>query len=171
LFIAPVLVLSNHILYYELTIPLIGMAWLSGWAIEWAWTVGGLARALAIGQAAAFLAGSLPRINADTAEWLERTSRMRMVVRAAQAVAASHPRAALIFKGVDQELFDEGFADEPFRLFGVTQVYLAPGGEELRGSERFRISAEDAATMVESGQGIVVEAERSSMASSSVREK
>jgi hypothetical protein len=156
LFLAPVLVLPNHILYYYLTIPLIGMAWLSGWALECAWRAGGLARALGIGLAAAFLAGSLPRINTETAEWLERTSRMRIVVRSAQAVASGS--GALIFRGVDQELFDAGFADEPFRLFGVTRVYLAPGGEEIRGSERFRISADDAAKMIERGEARVIEA-------------
>lgn len=158
LFLAPVLPLPNHILYYYLTIPLIGLAWLSGWALEGAWRAGGIARALAIGLAAAALAGSLPQINTDTAEWLERTSRMRMVVRAAQAAAAEHPGAALIFNGVDQELFDTGFEDEPFRLFGVTRVYLAPGSQDLRGSERFRISAADATSMVASGEATVVEA-------------
>jgi hypothetical protein len=176
LFLAPVLPLPNHILYYYLTIPLIGMAWLSGWALERAWSQEGLARALGIGLAAAFLAGSLPQINADTAEWLERTSRMRIVVREAQVAAAEHPSkdvagTALIFKGVDQELFDTGFEDEPFRLMGITRVYLAPGSDELRGSERFRISAEDATKLIESGQGVVIDAARSSMASSSVREK
>lgn len=157
LFIAPVLPLPNHILYYELTIPLIGMAWLSGWALEWAWSAGGLARALAIGLAAAFLAGSLPQINMDTAEWLPRTLRMRIAVRRAQAVAAEHPGVSLIFQGVDQELFDTGFEDEPFRLMGVTRVYLAPGNEEVRGGDRFRISAEDAARLIESGQARVIE--------------
>jgi hypothetical protein len=162
LFIAPVLPLPNHILYYELTTPLIGMAWLSGWALEWAWKAGAVARALAIGLAAAFAAGSLPQINADTAEWLARTSRMRLMVRAAQAAAAERSLeqsrgTALIFKGVDQELFDTGFEDEPFRLFGVTRVYLAPGSENLRGSERFRISADDAARLIENGQARMVE--------------
>lgn len=155
LFLAPVLLLPNHILYYYLTIPLLGMAWLSGWALERAWRAGGLARALAIGLAAAFLAGSLPQINTETAEWLARTSRMRIVVRAAQAAVDGR---ALIFRGVDQELFDTGFADDPFRLFGVTRVYLAPGSEELRGSERFRISADDAAKMIGSGEARVIEA-------------
>jgi hypothetical protein len=157
LFIAPVLALPNHILYYELTIPLIGMAWLSGWALESAWTAGGLARALAIGLAATFLAGSLPHIDMDTAEWLARTSRMRIVVRAAQAAAAEAPGTALIVEGVDQELFDTGFEDEPFRLFAVTQVYLAPGSGELRGGERFRISAEDSARLIENDQARVIE--------------
>jgi hypothetical protein len=157
LFIAPVLPLPNHILYYELTIPLIGMAWLGGWALERAWNAGGLARAVSIGLAAAFLAGSLPEINAETADWLARTSRMRLVVRGAQAVAAAYPGTALIFKGVDQNLFDTGFEDEPFRLFGVTRVYLAPGSGELRGSERFRISADDAAKLIDRGQARVLE--------------
>jgi hypothetical protein len=163
LFLLPVLPLPNHILYYYLTIPLIGMAWLSGWAIERAWTTGGLARAVAIGLAAAFLAGSLPRIDAETTEWLKQTSRMRIVVRTAQAAAGERslkegPATALIFKGVDQKLFDTGFEDDPFRLFGVTRAYLAPESEPLHASGRFRISAEDAAKLIESGQGIVVEA-------------
>jgi hypothetical protein len=158
LFLAPVLPLPNHILYYYLTIPLIGMAWLSGWALEWAWDSGGLARVVAIGLALVFLAGSVPQINTDTSDWLERTSRMRLVVRRAQAIAAEHPGAALIFKGVDQELFDTGFEDEPFRLMGISRVYLAPGSTELRGDERFRISAEDAAKLIDSGEGETLEA-------------
>jgi hypothetical protein len=158
LFIAPMLPLPNHILYYELTIPLIGMAWLGGWAVECGFRAGGFARALAIGLAAAFAAGSLPQINAETSQWLARTSRMRTVVRAAQAAAGEHPGTTLIVKGVDQELFDTGFEDDPFRLFGVTRVYLAPGAAELRGGERFRISADEAAKLIESGQATVIEA-------------
>jgi hypothetical protein len=82
---------------------------------------------------------------------------MRLVVRAAQAAAAEHPGTALIFNGVDQDLFDTGFEDEPFRLYGVTRVYLAPGSDALRGSERYRISAEDAASLTGSGQARVIE--------------
>lgn len=155
IFLAPVVALPNHILNYYLTIPLIGMAWAAGWALDWGWSAGGFGSTVAIAMAAVFLAGSLPQIDAETTDWLRRTSRMRLVVREAQRVTARHPGSALIFKGVDQEVFEAGFEDEPFRLFGVTKVYLAPG--TAAGSTRFRISEDDAARMVASGEAQMVE--------------
>lgn len=164
LFLAPVLPLPNHILSYYLTVPLIGMAWLAGWAMERAWNQGGLARIVGIAVAAVFLTGSLPQISEQTADWLRRTSRMRGVVRAVERAAAEHAGSALIFEGVDNELFQGGFQDDPFRLFGITRVYLAPGSEaaivareDLGGVARFRISEEDAARMIATGEAKVVD--------------
>ncbi len=155
-FLAPVLPLPDHILSYLLTIPVIGMAWLAGWAADAAFRRGGFARIAAIALTAVFLAGSLPQINTETADWLRRTSRMRLLFRSAQREAAMHPGAALIFKSVDKELYESGFEDEPFRLFGVTRVYLAPGSRI--GSAKFQISREEAARLIASGEARIVEA-------------
>jgi hypothetical protein len=52
---------------------------------------------------------------------------------------------------VDNELFQSGFQDDPFRLVGINRVYLAPGTEkgiearqDLGGTSRFTIAPEDA---------------------------
>lgn len=156
LFLAPVLPLPDHILNYLLTIPVIGMAWLAGWGVDAAFLQGGFARIAAIGLTAVFLAGSLPQINIETADWLRRTSRMRLLFRTAQREAAMHPGAALIFKDVDKELYESGFEDEPFRLFGVTRVYLAAGS--AIGSPRFQISQDDATRLMANGQARILEA-------------
>ena len=39
----------------------------------------------------------------------------------------------------------------------MTRVYLARGSEALRGDERFRISADDAARLIASGEARVLE--------------
>jgi len=156
LFLAPVLPLPDHILTFFLTIPLIGIAWIAGWAVDDAFRRGSYARIAAIALIAVFLAGSLPQINTETSDWLRRTSRMRLLFRGAQSEAAAHPGAALIFKDVDKELYESGFEDEPFRLFGVTRVYLAPGSGI--GNAKFHISQDDAARLIASGEAVIVEA-------------
>jgi hypothetical protein len=180
LFLAPVLPLPDHITGYYLSIPLVGLSWLGGWAVVSAWRVSTarlagssmsssaaakwLARGASVLLVAAFLRGSVRDINAETAWFLRRTSRMRFLVRGVQAAAAAHPGTALVFEGVDNELFQTGFEDNPFLLAGIEHAYLAPGTEtvvqaraDLGGIKRFRISNEQCLRLIESNQARVLE--------------
>jgi hypothetical protein len=72
---------------------------------------------------------------------------MRAVVLGVQQAAHNHPGSAIILQGVDNELFQSGFQDDPFRLFGVDKLYFVPGGEkgiqaraDLGGVSRFLAS-------------------------------
>jgi len=158
-FLAPVLPLPNHISDYYVTIPLAGMAWLGGWALVSAWRSGVFARAVAVIIAASFLAASFAEVDAGTRYFLRRSSRLRQLIRAVEQTEARHPGSVLILHGVDNELFQAGFQDNPFRLAGAQRVYMTPGTEveviarqDLGGSERFRIAPQDAAELIESGQ-------------------
>ena len=164
IFLAPVLPLPNHLSIYYLTIPLAGLAWLFAWALTLAWRTNRIASAASTILAALFVAGSVPTINEGTTWWLEHTSRMRSLVRGGEEIAEQHPGTALILKDVDNELFQTGLQDHPFRMAGIDRVYLAPGSEmgivareDLGGVSPFRVSMDDGLGLLESGQARVME--------------
>jgi hypothetical protein len=116
---------------------------------------------------ALYLAGNLPEIGIGTAWYLERTSRLRLAFRGMQEAAFQHPGTMVIFKGVDNDLFQTGFQDNPFPLAGVSRGFLAPGTEkdivargDLTDLARLTISKEDALRAVESGKARVLAIER-----------
>jgi hypothetical protein len=151
LFLAPVLPLPNHITDYYITLPLVGLAWLAGWAMVAAWQSHPVLRAVAVLLAVAFLAGSITEDSISTAWFRARAGRMRALYR---AVEQARRGPALILAHVDNELFQSGFQDDPFRLLGI-RVYLAPGTEkgiearqDLGGTSRFTIAPEGALRML-----------------------
>jgi hypothetical protein len=163
LWLAPLLPLPNHISEYYLTVPMMGLAWMTGLAVMAAWRAGWLARAGLAACLALYLAANLPAIGAGTAAYLERTSRMRLAFRGVQEVAFQHPGAMVIFKGVDNDLFQTGFDENPFLLAGISQGFLAPGAEkdivphEDQGDvSSFTISKEDALQAIQNGKARVV---------------
>jgi hypothetical protein len=132
-FLGPVALLPNHVSDYYVTIPGIGFAWLAGLAMTAALESGSFAtarRALAMTLAAGYLIASTIDVQTATTWHLRVTSRMRILMRGVQRLAASHPGTVLVLQGVDEELFRAGFHDDPFRLVGFTRVYLAPGNAD-----------------------------------------
>ncbi len=164
LFVAPVLPLANHLSDYYLTLPMIGLAILGAWAFAAAWDEGRAARGVAMLLGAFYLAGSIVEIHAATDRPMTESNRMHGLFRAVEAAHAQHPDRMVLLAGVDSPLFEAGFQDHPFRLFGAEQVYLAPGSganfnarEDLGGIEPFLIPLEAAANAVESGKADVLE--------------
>ncbi len=121
LLLAPMLLLPGHLTPYYLTLPMIGLAWLAGWAILRA-----RSRPAAYILAALYLIISGAGIQAQTRWFQARSNRMRQVVESAAAEAAAHPGAAIALQGVDDELYQTGFEDHPFRLVGAAQVWRIP---------------------------------------------
>jgi hypothetical protein len=165
LLLAPMLGLPNHVSDYYLTLPALGIAWLGGWAIAAAWRTGMAARYVALLLASMYLSGSIAEIDAQTRWYYDHTVRIRDLVLAAREQMRSYPASVLLLHGVDNELFQSGFQDDPFRLVGATRVYLTPGSEkgivareDLGGIARFQIPAEQAMTLLERGQARVIEA-------------
>lgn len=148
LFLAPVLPLPNHITDYYITLPLVGLAWLAGDAIVQAWRSHMVLRVISVLLTVAFLVGSITEISITTAWFRARAGRMRALYR---AVEQPRPATALMLAHVDNELFQSGFQDNPFRLVGINRVYLAPGTEkgiearqDLGGTSSFTIAPEEA---------------------------
>jgi hypothetical protein len=161
--LAPVLPLANHLSEYYVTVPGIGLGWLAGWAMVSAWRSGVLARTVVVLIAGAYAAGSIAEIDRIAAWQMDVTARMRVLLRALEGTTAEYPGTALVLTGVSEDLFLAGFRDDPFRLLGIHEVWLAPGQDQvlyrkdLDGLDRFRTSMEELAPRMAGGGVRVLE--------------
>ena len=127
--LAPVLPLRDHQTEYYVFLPVLGLAWLGGWALAESWSAGPAARATAVSLAAIYIAIALPTTLATTRWSHDITVRVRALVEGVEAAHELHPKQSLLLEGVDTDLFWNGVLDKPFRLFGLDHVYLAPDSE------------------------------------------
>jgi hypothetical protein len=128
--LAPVLPLRDHVTEYYVFLPALGLAWLAGWAITEAWHGGTLARASAVALIAIYAVIQLPTLMAETRWNHEISQRVRTLIQGVEAAHSLHPKQSILLEGVDSELFWQSIRDKPFRLFGLDNVYLAPGSEK-----------------------------------------
>ncbi|HLY04613.1 MAG TPA: hypothetical protein VKR31_02590, partial [Rhizomicrobium sp.] len=163
LFLAPVLPLPNHIQDYYVTVPILGFCWLAGWAAVAGFKQGWPGRIAALALLGTFLTGSMREIDAYTHWYYNRALRMRATVLGVQESARAHPGSAIILQGVDNELFQSGFQDDPFRLFGVQKIYFVPGGEkgiqaraDLGGVSRFLASPRQQLNLIDQDKARVL---------------
>jgi hypothetical protein len=158
LLLAPVLPLPNHLEPYYLTMPVLGLAWLAGWAIVAAWRAGWVPAAVAVSLAGLFLTGSIREINLMTLFDYKRADRFRVFMNGLENVERLHPGAAILLQGVDSDLFQTGFQDGAFRVFGLDRVYLIGSTEhihareDLGGLTPFRTSPSESLDLIERGQ-------------------
>lgn len=128
--LAPFLPFSGHVSDYYLAAPVSGLAVLGGWAAARAWSAGGWRRALGILLAALYLAVSLPTTRAVLRWHYERGRMARSLVYGLARAKQLHPGKTILLTGVATDLFWTAIFDKPYRLLGLTHVYLAPGAEE-----------------------------------------
>jgi hypothetical protein len=107
--------------------------------------------------------GSIAEIDSLTDSYLDSSIEIRDVVQAVEATVQQHPGAPVLLQGVDNELFQTGFQDKPFRLVGAQRVYLTPGSEkdidaraDLGGTSQYRISPEEAVALLDQKQARVL---------------
>jgi hypothetical protein len=120
-------------------------------------------RATSVLLAAAYLIGSVHEIDFDTNWNYNRSERMRIVFQAVEDAERDHPGTAILLSGVDEDLFESGFQDYPFRLGGAQNVYLAPGDEDklasrldLGGLAHFIITPPKALDLIARGKARVL---------------
>jgi hypothetical protein len=162
LLIAPVLPVPNHISSYYLTLPQLGFAWLGGWAIATALSSGAAPRAIAIFLAAAYFTGSALAVNGATRFTYNLSLPVRTLILSLQDAARAHPDSEFFLAGIEDDLFHLGVQDDPFRLLGLKQVYLIPGGEDriharadLGGIARWVSTPQSVLHAIENGRGRV----------------
>lgn len=158
LFLGPLLVLPKHVMEYSLATPLIGISWLGAWGVVRGWRANRGTRVLAAAVAAIYVIPTFYEARLYTAWWRDRSLPLRAVVESVRKGLRAHPGTAFIVQGVDNEVFNTGFDDNPFRLFNAV-VYLAPGSEkqiplirENPNDQIYVISARDAYEMLEHGK-------------------
>jgi hypothetical protein len=127
--LAPMLPLRDHMTEYYVFLPTLGLAWLGGWALERAWHGSNVRRVTALVLTAVYLLIQLPTVTATTRWNHESSLRVRALVEGVEVAHALHPKQSILLEGVDSELFWQSIRDKPFRLFGLDNVYLAPGSE------------------------------------------
>jgi len=126
----PMLPLRDHRTEYYPYIPVIGLAWLGGWALVEAWRRGPGGRVAAVTLAALYAALVLPR-TVTASEWNHALAeRARDLVEGVARAEELHPGKAILLYGADSEQFWNAIRDKAFPLIGMNNVYLAPGSEK-----------------------------------------
>jgi hypothetical protein len=163
-FLAPVLPLKNHVSDYYLFLPVAGLALIFGALAQRAWHAGWLARIPALALLAATLWGSVVETRAITNWFVERERRMRNIITGISAFAEQRKLEAVFLSGIDKDLFYLGFAEQPFRLFGLHKVFLVPGQDsvlterpDLRGVASYRTTPDFALAMLDTGRAAVIQ--------------
>jgi hypothetical protein len=163
--LAPLLPLRDHIIEYYVAIPAIGVAILAAWGLVCGWRAGPLARGLAVLLTIAYLFEATPETRYYTRITFDRSRQARNLVRGVQRARELHPNDLILLKGVGSGAFWGGIVDNPFRLLGITDVYLVPGSDadieshpDLGDPASFVIPAEAALNALNSNRAVVYEA-------------
>jgi hypothetical protein len=163
LVILPVLPLNHHFTEYYVTVPAIGLVLLGAWAIVEA---RGSALVIAIPLTALYLTVSIADIHSAEKFNYERARKVKYLVTGLEALPKSDATKKLLLAGIDNDLFWSGLYGDPFRLIGLSQIYIVPGSEknidphpEWGGISRFVMSPQEAVLDVKSRQAIVLQPE------------
>ena len=125
----PVLPLTLHLTEYYVTLPLIGLATLGGWAIVSAWrSRSTLLRAVAAVLLLIYLL-PLPVLYAETKSRFELSRKIQRIVLGVVRARELHPGQIILLSDVSDELFWNSIIDSPFQLLGISDVYVSPETE------------------------------------------
>jgi hypothetical protein len=165
LILLPVLPLKNHFTEYYPAVPAIGLSILAAWAISEA------KRPVMLGAAVVLTGLYLTVAMADTRQtekfFYDRSRRMKYLILGLEGFEKQREQSSerleskkIILTGIDNDLYWTGFCDDPFRLLGLTQVFLAPGSEKQIDPHpdlgcpitRYIISLDDAVVAMRQGE-------------------
>ncbi len=162
--IAPVLPFRDHRLEYYLGAPSMAAAFLIALTAERLAERGLAARLASAALLGAVLFTQLPE-GRRILDWQRQRSRaVRSLVSGVLAARELAPRKAILLQGISNQLFWDGIFDNPFRIAGVSRVYLAPGAErvidahpEWGGINAWLIPPSSARRMLEEDAAVVYE--------------
>ena len=127
--LAPVLPLREHITDYYVTIPVAGLAMLGGWACAEAASSGIGWRTLAAVLASVYMLGSIP-VDRTVSRWHhDRSIAARDLFYGVERAHELHPNDVILLKGITDDLFWSVVSNSPFRLLGITDIYMTPDCE------------------------------------------
>lgn len=124
--LAPVLPLKEHVSFYYLTLPSMGLAFVGAAAIAAAERSGAAMKILAGAVIGIFLLEQAPIAYKTCQWWFERSQRIRQVVMGVAAERQAMPNKTLVLTDVDLTVFAGVFWDRGFRAFGISDVYADP---------------------------------------------
>jgi hypothetical protein len=159
--ILPVLPLRNHFTEYYIMVPVIGLAILGAWAMAQArgWLIPAV-----IALAALYAMVSIDETYVTERYFYVRARRVKYLVTAIESLPRADAANKVLLSGIDNDLFWSCVFDDPFRLIGIREIYLAPGTEkgidphvEWGGISRFLISPTDAYLAISHGHAKIYE--------------
>jgi hypothetical protein len=131
--LAPVAPLTEHLTPYYLTLPLMGLGMLAGWALASAWRVEMNRRARVVFGAAALVlvlgwVWSMPRATYRTARWFREYSyHARDFVQGVRtARAQTGPAKTLVVTGFDPQAYEICLHHGCTKAMGLNYVWVAP---------------------------------------------
>jgi hypothetical protein len=125
--LAPVLPLKNHVSDYYLTIPVVGLAILGGWAVA---SAHGRNRLVAAILVMAYILPSAWMARGMTRGFYDISRRCAKLVRSVAYAQKLHPDSILVVSGIDTDLFWQCWRDRPFAPLSLQHVYLVAGSEQ-----------------------------------------
>lgn len=153
--LVPMLPLPDHVEDYVLTGPAMGIAMI---------LAGALARRPRViaPVAALYLAICLPAAWEVTSWHVARSRLARDLVTGVMAYDRAHPGKVLLVTGLSTDQFYSGFADRPFEIFGVQNVFIAPGGaskvDDVRGwLPQYELPSATAQALLQAGKAAVLD--------------
>ena len=156
--LSPLLPLRDHITDYYLTIPLIGLSMLAGWAVVSAWNSGLSGLIAASVLLGIYFGVSIPVAWASVHSYHDVSMRIKTQVLGVVALQQAQPDKVILLKNVDAEMFSAAIAHHPFRLFGFPRAYLLPENQ-LQDAGDFTISPGEALVLLGANQAAVYDLE------------
>ena len=159
--ISPILPLRDHFTEYYVVVPSIGLAILGAWALA---SARGITAVVAAVCAVLYCTVSIAGLHATEKYFYNRARPMKYIVLGLKALPPAETSKTILLDGVDNDLFWSGISDDPFRLLGISRVYLTPESEaaidphpEWGGISRFVIGRDDALSLLTNHQALVFE--------------
>ncbi len=125
----PLLPLRDHLSEYYLTIPVVGLAMLGGWAIATGLQSQWKVKAATVVLAALYIAVSVPVGYTTSKSFYDRSKRMESLVEGVAALHEVHPKKEIVLKNAEAEMIRSAIYHNPFRIYGFGQAYLVPEDE------------------------------------------
>jgi hypothetical protein len=128
--LGPVLPLRNHFSEYYLTLPSMGLGMLGGWGLAAAWKARPVWKVAALALLAIYCI-PLPSIRAQTKARYRLSRDIEGMVLGVVEVRQLHPGRIILLTGLSDELFWNAVLDRPFKLVGVSDVYISPESGQM----------------------------------------
>jgi len=163
--LGPVVPLRDHITDYYLTLPVMCLAMLGGYALACAWRRGAAWKALSALLTIGFVLQNAPTARYITAWYRARGKAQEALVLGVARAHELHPGKVILLDGIGDDLFWGAIEQRPFLFLNILDVYLTPGSQanisqhpELDDVSKFILPADEVRSGLDRGQIVVYRA-------------
>lgn len=125
--IAPFVPLRDHITQYYVMLPAIGLAILAAYALICAWRRSWFWKVTACVVALGYAAPMIDTGRRVSVWWADQSLDAKRLVLGVARARGLHPGKVILLEGLAPATYDAAVSHRPFQVFGISDVYLAPG--------------------------------------------